>query len=96
MNIELSIEKLILHDMPLAQRHQVAAAIEQELARLLAERGVPPDLAARGGSIPIDAARVEISAGLRPEAIGAQVAESIYGSLAGGQPQAQPSTRRQA
>lgn len=78
-NIELRIEELILHDLPYDQRHQVAAAIEQELARLFAERGAPSGLAE--GTPPIDAGTVRVNPNLTAESIGAQVAGSIYGQL---------------
>ena len=90
MNVELAIEQLILHDLPTGQRRRIAAAIEQELARLFAERGVPPGLAARGSAIPIDAADVAVAPGLRPDAIGTRVAESIYSTLANTQPVGKP------
>jgi hypothetical protein len=81
-NLELSIDQLILPDLPLVHRERVAAAIEQELARLWAEQGSPPGLDA-GAPITLNASSVQAAAGARPEAIGAQVARSIYSSLAG-------------
>jgi hypothetical protein len=85
-NVELRIERLVLHDLSASQRHRIAAMIEQELSRLLTERGVPPQLAARGESIPIDAASVTVAPNTRPDAIAAQVAQSIYSNLAGTKP----------
>jgi hypothetical protein len=82
MNLELTIERLILPDLPPVHRERVAAAIEQELARLWAEQGSPPGLDA-GAPITLHASSVQSAPGARPEAIGAQVAQSIYSSLAG-------------
>lgn len=78
-HIELQIEELILHDLPYDQRHRVAAAIEQALMRLLAERGVPPSFEV--GMRPVDAGTVYVSPHLTAETMGLQVAHSIYNQL---------------
>ena len=83
MNLELSIEHLILPDLPLVHRERVAAALEQELARLWAEQGPPPGVEA-GEPLALSASSVRVAASARPDEIGAQVAQSIYTSLAGG------------
>jgi hypothetical protein len=82
-NLELSIEHLILPDLPLVHRARVAAALEGELARLWAEQGPPPGVEA-GEPLALSGSSVQVAAGALPEAIGAQVAQSIYTSLAGG------------
>lgn len=78
-NIELQIEELILHDLPYDQRHRVAAAIEQALTRLLAERGLPPGF--QGEMPPLHAAPVTVNPRLSAESIGRQVAQSVYAQL---------------
>jgi hypothetical protein len=83
MNLELTIERLILPDLPPLQRRRVVAAIEAELGRLWAEQGIPPGLDA-GASITLNASSVQAAARARPDQIGAQVAQSIYHGLAGG------------
>ena len=80
-NLDLHIERLILHDLPYSQRGRVAAAIEAELTRLLAERGVPEGWS--GDMPPIDAGAVHVSPHLPAEAIGRQVAETVYAGFAG-------------
>jgi len=85
MNIELSIESLIIHGLS-GDRAAVAAAVEQELTRLLADRGLPPGLANGGGAISASPPPVRVPHGLRPAAIGAHVAKAIYASVAGGAP----------
>ena len=83
--IDLHIDELILRDVPYAQRQRIAAAIEQELTRLLTERGVPPSLA-RGGFVPrIKLDDVQVAAGAKPAAIGNRIAQNIYSNLAAGQ-----------
>lgn len=82
MNIRLHIDELILEGFAPRDRDQIAAALEVELGRLLDERGVPQALA-NGGSIPrIDAGSFQAAATPRPQQIGAQIAQSIYGGLA--------------
>lgn len=83
--IDLHIDELILRDVPYAQRRRIAAAIEQELTRLLTERGAPPSLA-RGGFVPyLKLDDIQVAAGAKPAMIGNQIAQHIYGNLAGGQ-----------
>jgi hypothetical protein len=41
MRIEISIERLVLHGMSVASARRLCAALESELARLVAERGLP-------------------------------------------------------
>jgi hypothetical protein len=83
MNLELTIERLILPDLPLVYRERVAAALEGELARLWAEQGPPTGVEA-GEPLALSASTIQVAAGARPDEIGAQVAQSIYTSLAGG------------
>jgi hypothetical protein len=83
--IDLHIGELILRDLPYAQRHHIAAAAEQELARLLSEQGLPPSLA-QGGHIPhIDIGSIQLTADSRADTIGEQIAQSVYGKLAANQ-----------
>lgn len=79
--IELTIDELLLRDLPYADREQIAAALEQELERLLREQGLPEALTA-GETIPemcIDDMGLANSA--EPKAIGVQIAEQVYANL---------------
>lgn len=79
--IELAIEELLLRDMPPAQRQQIAATVEQELARLLREQGLPPSLS-QGGHIPqVDIGTLDLAAHARAETIGLEVARNVYRHL---------------
>lgn len=81
--IDLHIDELILRDMPYAQRQRIVAVIEQELTRLLSERGLPPSLA-QGGFVPrIKLDDIPIAAGAKPATIGNHIAQNIYSNLAG-------------
>lgn len=61
MNLALHIEKLVLPDLSAGDRRRVVSALEQELARLLREEGVPPQLATSQGTLPLDASQVSIA-----------------------------------
>jgi len=80
--IEIAIEELVLHGLDPSDRDGIREVIERELQRLFAERGVPPHLA-RSGKIPrLENAAVEVQAGSRADAIGSQVARSLYQRVA--------------
>ena len=80
-NIELNIEELVLHGFAPGDRYSIGEAVERELTRLLTDRGVPQSLE-RGGEIAnMDGGAFEVATGSRSEAIGAQVARSVYGGL---------------
>ena len=82
MNVRLHIERLVLDGFPAGDRDRIAAALEVELTRLFAEQGVPPGLTG-GGAIPaLDGGAFDVTPGARPDRIGAQAAESLYGGLA--------------
>ena len=49
-NIELNIEELVLHGFSPGDRYGIGEAVERELTRLLADRGVPESLA-QGGEV---------------------------------------------
>jgi len=80
-NIELNIEELVLHDFSPGDRHRIGEAMEQELTRLLADRGVPQSLE-RGGEVAhVDGGAFEVAQGSRAQVVGAQVAKAAYGGL---------------
>ena len=90
-NLQLTIDHLVLPDLPPSQRVRVVEIVEQELGRLWAERGVPSTLA--GASLTLEAAQVEVAAGADARAMGRQVAHAIYGQLAG-QARSSPGSER--
>jgi hypothetical protein len=80
-SIELHIEELVLRGFAPGDRYWIGEAVEQELTRLLADRGVPESLA-RGGEIAsVDGGAFEVAPGSRADVVGAQVAKAVYGGL---------------
>lgn len=82
-NIELHIEELVLHGFAPGDRHEIGAAVERELTRLFAEQGVPVSLANGGEIARLNGGAFSVTRGSKPEVIGAQVAQSVYGGMKG-------------
>jgi hypothetical protein len=83
VNIDLHIERLVLEGLPVtgSQGARVQAAVEAELARLLAERGLAASLQA-GGAVPrLPGGALTLTLGGSPAQLGAQIAQSVYSGL---------------
>lgn len=79
--IELHIAELVLHGLGPGDCGRFTAAIEQELARLLAEEGIAPHLRQSGDISVPDGGTFEVAPGSGPEAAGARIAQALYGGL---------------
>ena len=79
--VDLHIEELVLHGFNPGDRYRFGAAVEAELARLFAERGVSPSLARGGEQATLDGGSFDAAPGAGPEGIGGQVAQAVYGGL---------------
>ena len=78
--IQVHIDRLILDGIavPHAQRPHLQAAVEAELARLLADGGVAPHLAT-GRVVPqIPGDSIELSPHSNPAQLGHQIAHAVY------------------
>jgi hypothetical protein len=80
-DIELHIEELVLHGFRPADRYRIVAAVERELARFFSEQDIPPALLVGGASAHIDAGAFQLQPGAKPDAIGEQLARSLYKGL---------------
>ena len=81
MNVNLRIDELVLHGFPPGDRYPIATALEAELARLIGAQGIPTGLA-NGGSIAVlDAGSFSIATASRPQQIGTQIAQALFGGL---------------
>lgn len=79
--IELHIEELVLAGFPAAQRYAIGDALERELSRLIADRGLPSAMVPGGEIARLDAGDFAVAPGAHGNAIGAQVARAVYRGL---------------
>jgi len=81
MNVRLDIERLVLDgiELPPGSDHRLQAAVESELTRLLAQRGLGSGIRGMGSVHRLAAPPLQ---GTRnPASLGTRIASSIYGSL---------------
>jgi hypothetical protein len=81
MNINVSIERLVLDGLPVTSVHDatIQGAVETELACLLAEHGLS-HLSA--GAVPhLSANSIEVTRDSKPAQLGHQIARAIHGTL---------------
>lgn len=79
-DVELHVDELVLHGFAPRDRHAIGQAVRGELARLIAERGLPPGLAAADGTASMRGGSFRAQPGQRPADVGAAVARAVYGS----------------
>lgn len=80
-NIELRIEKLVIHSSSRSEAERIARATRTHLGRLLAEDGIPGAARASvpGESAPPNILKVAPSA--NPDRFGHSVAAAVHGAL---------------
>ncbi len=77
-DIAFHIDQLMMEGLPTSDRYQFGNAVQTELARLLAEKGMPPNLTSSAELEQLAAGTILITAAPRPATIGRQVAEAVY------------------
>lgn len=84
--VNINIDRLVLDGFSYHDHRRISKALEQELSRLVIEKGAP-SIAGTLDISSVDAGQFNIGSGQSPSSIGVQVARSIYGSLSrqGGQ-----------
>ena len=80
-NIELHIEKLVLHGFPPSDRQRIGEAVELELTRLFTEQGISYSMSKGGEFTRLDGGTFNIAPSFKAEAIGSQVAQSVYKNM---------------
>ncbi len=78
--IQLHIEELVLHGFPAGERHRIAAAMEQELSRLMAAQ----ELAGVRQSLDLERVQggaMRVAAGQKPHTTGVQIGRSVFRNL---------------
>jgi hypothetical protein len=81
MTVELVIESLVVPGFDAAGAFEVGTAVEVELTRLLAERGLPDGLSRSGSVAAITAPQIDLTPGLSPQEAGRMIAHAIYEGL---------------
>jgi hypothetical protein len=79
--IEVYIEELVLHGFDLRDRYAIGEAVQRELSRLFAEQGIHSSLGQGREIARLDVGTFDVKPGAKAEAIGTQVAQSVYGGL---------------
>lgn len=86
MDIDIAIERLILHgiDLPRGQQALLRSAVEGELMRLLAEGGLVSQWTAGGVQPRLSAGEINLpgaDAAADPVRLGVQIAQAVYGGM---------------
>lgn len=79
--MELSIDELVLHGFAPGDQRSISEAVRRELTRLAAGQGFPRELTKRGAIGRLDAGTIQDDPVRRPDRIGAQVAQSVFGAI---------------
>jgi hypothetical protein len=80
-SIKLHIEELVLHGFALADSHAIGDILQEELARLLREQGVPSSLRVERATDEIKGATFNLALEAKPRTIGRQIANAVYGGF---------------
>ncbi|MEH1950488.1 MAG: hypothetical protein V7K77_26540 [Nostoc sp.] len=82
MNINIDIEKLILEGMPISpsQARLLQAEVESELAKLLANEGLPDNLLSGGV---VSGGAIQLKPGINPTQMGQYIAQEIVIKILG-------------
>ena len=83
MNINVHIERLVLDGLPItrSQGTIVQAAVEAELARLIAAGELKADLLGGGARPYASADAIQLTSDNDPTRLGQQIARSVYGGI---------------
>lgn len=95
MSVNVHIERLILDGLPAnqAQGSIIGAAVETELARLLAAGGLGPSLQSGGAWPSVPAGAIQLVA-TTPVALGRQIAQGVFQGIGRENQQSRASTSR--
>lgn len=83
MNVNLHIDRIVLHDLPAApgDRAALQRAIEAELAGLLQNSGLSDSLLAGGARASLPVSDMPLSPGVSAPQFGQQIAHAVYGAI---------------
>ena len=81
--VVIHIEELVIHGVAVGSRRRLGAAVEAELARLLAQPGALVHLDASRTVDAVDAGAISLGPRPRAESTGAHIAGAVFHSLGG-------------
>lgn len=81
-NIELHIEELVLHGFSTREAYRIRAAVQLEITRLLQEQGLPPAFSVEANMGDLNAGHLNILPNAKAEAVGNDIAHSVYKGFA--------------
>lgn len=85
---DVRVDELVLHGFRPGDRHEIAAVVEEELARLLAGRPAAPRWLGPGSgdrAVPVlDAGTFELPPDARPRVVGTRLAQALHRALVAG------------
>jgi hypothetical protein len=81
--ISLYIEELVLHGFGAGSGDRIKSAVESELARLIEERGLPARMSGESDVSSLAGGSFSVGEDIGIDAVGAQVAHSIFDALGG-------------
>lgn len=82
MNLVIEIDELVLHGFPAADRYRIGDAVQAELARIFAERGLPGTRMDDAGAAWLDGGSFNVAAGMPTASVGTGTAEAVYRAVA--------------
>lgn len=90
MNIKLHIERIVLDGLQVAPRDraQLQAAVEVELARLLAAGGLRSELLSGGAMRSLGAGQIQVTNNMSPLHLGNRIAQAVHGGVGAETPNA--------
>ena len=77
-NIELHIEKLMLHGFSPGDSHRIGEAVERQLTRILTEQGMPTSLSHGGERSHINGGTFNTATNTHAKTIGIKIVQSVY------------------
>ena len=77
-SVEINIDKLILHGFSPADRNKIGEALRSELARLIAENGIPPGFSEGKNIGEMNGGTFSLPKNKHARSVGNNIAKSIY------------------
>ena len=78
-SLDVHIEEIVLHGFPVNHRHSIGDSTNQELTRLLSDKGLSSTLSQSAERI--DAGKFQMDHEAGPHVVGSLVANAVYGGL---------------